>query len=221
MSLHKDDWLKILGTLGAAAATVYSGGAAAPWLAGMFGVGEGAGAAGATGAGVAGTLGSETVGGIGGLSASGMFAQTPGVTAGSQQALMLAAQNEGLGGAAADLTAKAAMGPVNAAQASGQMGIPQWMGEKAKLDMAGMNDPRVWMSRAGSNLDRMAGGASKMAALQALTGGGQQQPASMPMQRAQQQAPQGDIQSLIAAAKRGDPQAAEALRRMGIDPTRI
>lgn len=61
MSWKSKDWLKAIGILGATAAAVMSGGAAAPALAGALGAGEAAAGAGALGAGA---LATETAGGL-------------------------------------------------------------------------------------------------------------------------------------------------------------
>jgi hypothetical protein len=158
-----------------------------------------------------------------GMSSSGLFAQVPGVSAGSQQAAMLAAQNEGLGGAAADMTARAAMPAVQDAYASGQMGTGQYLMEGAKNQAAGLNDPRVWLSRLQTNAGRMAGNAGKgMATNMALRAAMPQQPqyhpAAMPAQR---QMPDlsahsgdDDLKTLIQRAEMGDPVAIEKLRKL-------
>lgn len=247
MSWGRKEWLEALGTLAAVAATVYTGGAAAPALAaaaeGAGGAAAGAGAA-ATGSGIAasgmfaGAVPDATAelaaaqaaaagGSSSGLSAGGLFAQVPGVSAGSQQAAMLAAQNEGFGGVGADLTAKAAMPAVQNAYASGQMGTMDYLGNVAKGDMAGMNDPNVWASRVATNAGRMAGGAGKAAAANMLASSmaprGSPQGAmvrnavSAPPSQSQPTAPAGSAayQQAVAELKSNRITIDEFLRRVG------
>lgn len=217
MSLHSKDWLKALAI---AAATYFTGGAAA----GLFGSGMFGSGAAAAGEGLAeGAAAGE------GLASSGMFSQVPGVANGSQQAMMLAAQNEGLGGAASNMTAQAAMGPVNAARSAGQMSMMDFLGNRAKADMAGMNDPSVWMDRLGNNASRMAGNVGKSAAtnmaMSALAPPPQTQTFPQPMQPHQgmqgplptpygNQQQDAGIQQLISAAKSGDPAAIQKLKAL-------
>jgi hypothetical protein len=157
-------------------------------------------------------------------SSSGMFAQVPGVTPGSQQAQMLAAQNAGFGGAGADMTAKSAMSAVKDAYGAGKMGTMDYLGNVAKADMAGMNDPSVWMDRFSRNYGRIAGNASKARAVSGMFAQPQQQrPAPMPQPQQQQPltTPYGsaspEVERLMKLAAAGDKQAIEELKRMGID----
>lgn len=159
MSMNRKDWLKLLGLV--AAGTAGAGMLGAGPLAGILGTAEAAGTVGAAGSAAAPEL-----------AGAGMFNMVPGVTSGSAQHLALLEQNAGLGGTAADLTAQAAR------SATGNAGFLDTIANTAKADLAGMNDPSVWIDRLGRNADRFAGNAGRnMAAgalAQQLMGGGQQ-----------------------------------------------
>lgn len=155
-------------------------------------------------------------------SSTGMFAQVPGVTPGSQQAQMLAAQNAGFGGAGSDLTANAAMPAVKDAYAAGKMGTMDYLGNVAKADMAGMNDPSVWAERFGRNAGKIAGNYGKARAMGMFAQPQQSQgPAPMPPPQQQQQpveSPyQSEVKQLMERAAAGDKQAIQELKRRGID----
>jgi len=161
---------------------------ALPALGGMFGLGAAgtagaAGAAGGTAAGAAGTAAAGTAAAaapeVAALTASpGMFGMVPGVSVGSEQAAMLAAQNAGFGGAAADMTAQAAQ------TATGKAGFLDTLINTGKADLAGMNDPSVWLDRLGRNAGRFAGNMGKSmatgAVAQALMGSPAPTPAPPP-----------------------------------------
>lgn len=228
MSWHKKDWEKLLALAGAAAATFYTGGAAAPALAAAEGVGEGGAVAGATAAAGDGALagsglfagGQTAAAAPSAMSSAGMFAQVPGVSAGSQQAAMLAAQNEGMGGAAADLTARAAMPAVRDAYAAGNMGNLEYMGNAAKLNMAGMNDPAVWASRAAQNMGGIGKTMALNTAMSMARPGQQPQPAMQrpPMQQqrpAAPPAPRLSDEQLAALAAQAGISVEELKRRLG------
>lgn len=123
---------------------------------------------------------------------AGMFGMVPGVTRGSVQESMLAAQNAGLGGSASDLTAQAAKG------ALGKQSFMDSLINTAKTDLAGMNDPSVWLDRLGRNADRFAAQNGKSMGRELMMqsmGGGQQQQLGQrppPPQQAQQSAPPPD-----------------------------
>ena len=148
----------------------------------------------------------------------GMFNMIPGVSQGSAQHLALLEQNAGLGGAASDLTAQAAK------TATGNAGFLDSLINTGKADLAGMNDPSVWLDRLGRNADRLAGNMGKSAATgmvaSALMGGGQTRTptAPPPPQTPQPQAPVdiyasstkggfGDANLDALAAKLGIPRA--------------
>lgn len=158
-----------------------------------------------------------------GFSLSGLFSQIPGVTPGSQQALMLAAQNEGMGGAAANMTAQSAMPAVESARQAGTMGLKDYLGNRAAADMAGMNDPSVWMDRLATNASRMSGPMAKGGLANMASSALSPRPGGAPMAPHHSAPPQQqpDVQQVIAAAKRGDPKALAMLRAAGIDPTRL
>lgn len=101
-----------------------------------------------------------------GLSSGGLFSQVPG--AGAQQTSLLNAQTADFGGQGADLTARSAMPAVKDAYRAGTMGKLDYAGNALKADAAGMNDPSVWLSRAGTNLDRIAGKSSQNASMNLL-----------------------------------------------------
>lgn len=183
-------WTKNRKKVGLAAALIAAP-YALPALGGMFGLGAAgtagaagaAGAAGGTAAGAAGTAAAGTAAAaapeVAALTASpGMFGMVPGVSVGSEQAAMLAAQNAGLGGTAADLTAQAAK------TATGNAGFLDSIVNTAKADLAGMNDPSVWLDRLGRNAGRMAGNMGKSmatgAVAQALMGSPTPPPAPPP-----------------------------------------
>jgi hypothetical protein len=105
----------------------------------------------------------------------GLFGQVPG--AGPQQTSLLNAQTADFGGPGADLTAKSAMPAVRDAYRAGSMGQLDYMGNVMKADAAGMNDPSVWASRAGSNLDRLSSKSAQNLAMKAFT---PQQPTYQP-----------------------------------------
>lgn len=164
----------------------------------------------------------SAVGGGGmGSGATGMFAQTPGVTAGSQQAAMLAAQNAGFGGAGADLTAQAAMSAIKDAYAAGKIGTMDYLGNVLTADMAGMNDPAVWGDRLSRNAGRIAGNVGKSMAMSALAPRQQPPAPPPPPQQPPQQTLPPEIASLVARAKAGDLMAIEELKRLGIDARSI
>lgn len=122
----------------------------------------------------------------------GMFNMIPGVNQGSAQHLALLEQNAGLGGSASDLTAQAAKG------ALGKQSFLDSIINTGKLDLAGMNDPSVWLDRLGRNADRFAAQNGKSMGrelmMQSMGGGQQQQPGQRPPppQQAQQSAPPPD-----------------------------
>lgn len=228
MSWHKKDWLTAL--LGVGGALTGAGMFGLGPLASLMGGGEAA-----AGAGAAGAAGAEGAG----VGTSGMFAQVPGVTSGSQQAAMLAEQNAGLGGAANDLTAKAAMDAVNAGRASGQIGFPQMLAERAKFELAGLNDPSVLGQRAMTNLGRMGANVGKgMAANATMSLLMPQQQGYQPVMPRPMGAPQQaqgggaltaddfqQLSTLLPAAKSGDLAAKQQLaalaRRLGVDPATL
>jgi len=139
----------------------------------------------------------------------GMFNMVPGVTQGSPQHLAILEQNAGMGGSASDLTAQAARGAL-----SNKQGLADSFLNTAKADLAGMNDPTVWMDRLGRNASRFAAtngkDFSRNMLMQSLQGGGgqpQRGPAPPPPQQQQQTAPppdmyggttSGEIERLIA-----------------------
>lgn len=159
-----------------------------------------------------------------GLSSGGLFSQVPGVAPDSAQWNALMQQAQGFGGQGADLTAKAAMPAVKDAYASGNMGALDYLGNVAKGDMAGMNDPSVWLDRATANLSRAAGKAGKGLAQnyaqQALAPRPQGGPAPMPRPQQVQPPPQigndADKRQALADFKAGIISEDELRRRLGV-----
>lgn len=107
----------------------------------------------------------------------GMFNMVPGVSQGSPQHLALLEQNAGLGGSASDLTAQAAKG------ALGKQSFMDSLINTGKLDLAGMNDPGVWLDRLGRNAERFAATNGKQMGRELMMqsmGGGQRQQGPTP-----------------------------------------
>lgn len=218
MSLHKQDWLKLLG-----------GGALALTGAGMFGAGPLAGLLGGDllGGTAAGTAGAATTGGAaagaeGGsaLASSGMF--------GGPQAFQAMTQGLNVPPIQPGMESAFAKDAVNMAHQAGNLNGLDFLKQRGMADLMNMNQPGEWMARLGRSAGNLAGGAGKMAAtnlaMSALSPSSPPPPSAPMMPR---QAPsatpaqQPDLQQIVAAAKRGDPQAIAMLRAANIDPTRL
>lgn len=229
------------------AAQIYAAGVAAPYLASGYGAGGSAAGAAANSGGLFGAgegmaanatqqqlmqeaiqqqlaerAAQEAAAQTAQQSVGGLFSQVPG--AGTEQTALLNAQTADFGGYGANMTAKAAMPAVKDAYAAGNMGTLDYMGNVAKADLAGANDPSVLASRFTDNLDRMAGKAGKQYAQSYAQNSlfGQQQRPQQPMPRSQPVQPPPQItsdmdkQTAISDFQAGRITADELRRRLGM-----